>query len=186
MCCLSSKCYVSFLNESMTFLRSQKLNLLTHQLEINIWDSKLLTCPSGCQTFWKAGVCQGGEGWDCWGWWSQYHFCTQKMYVAVFINNVTVLQQHRNSKEWRTQSCRGGNNRGDERLHEFVEGAVSIVASGYDEVCLIWPCEVVECYLYFNCRRTCALAPTLCIVRGTQVVYSSTTSFPPCLHQYKW
>ena len=58
------------------------------------------------------------------------------MYVAVFINNVTVLQQRRNSKEWRTCSHRGGDNGGDEGSREFVEGAMSIVANGYDEVCL--------------------------------------------------
>ena len=166
MCCLSSKCYVSFLDESMIFVWSQKLNLLTHRVRdwiIDVWDSKLLACHSGCQTFWMAGVCQGGERWDFWGWWSRYHFCTQKMYVAVFINIVTVLQRCCNSKEWRTCSRRGGDNGGDERSCEFVEGAMSVVASGYDEVCLIWSREVVECYHYFNCRRTCAL---LCIAKG--------------------
>ena len=58
------------------------------------------------------------------------------MYVAVFISIVTVLQRRRNRKEWRTCSRRGGDNGGDERSREFVEGAVSVVASGYDEVCL--------------------------------------------------
>ena len=33
-------------------------------------------------------------------------------------------------------TARGGDNGGDERSREFVEGAVSVVASGYDEVCL--------------------------------------------------
>ena len=65
-----------------------------------------------------------------------------------------------------TRSRRGGDNGGDEQSREYVEGAVSVVASGYDEVYLIWSCEVVECYRYFDCRRTCALAPTQCVARG--------------------
>ena len=56
------------------------------------------------------------------------------MYVAVFINIVTVLQRRRNRKDWRTYSRRGGDNGGDEWSREFVEGAMSVVASGYDEV----------------------------------------------------